>query len=281
MVSGRPSARTRRWRRPSPPTPRSDRTGRPAILGQPARQLDADDALAEAQHLGVVRQHRAFDGEAVVGGHGADPGHLVGADGHAETGAADQQRAVGVTVGDQRRGRHRDVRVGGVSSSVADADIDHRGDPRGRPRRSRLAGRSCTPRRRRRRRRRSADRGHWRHSPPCVSSGWFPSGVTSAGGPHAQRETSPRRPGCRRCARRAAGRGPPWASARRWPRLPRRHRRRPAHASAARHRPRRSCRGGRRTESVRRPSSCRRLGLAERGDGIEPVAHRGGHVGCG
>ena len=52
--------------------------------GEAAGELDADDALPEAQHLGVVGQDRALDGEAVMGGDSPDAGHLVGADGHPE-----------------------------------------------------------------------------------------------------------------------------------------------------------------------------------------------------
>src|SRR6476619_4037331 len=37
------------------------------LPGQPAGQLDPDDALAEAQHLRVVGQDGAFDREAVMG----------------------------------------------------------------------------------------------------------------------------------------------------------------------------------------------------------------------
>ena len=87
-------------------------------------QLDADDPLAEAQHLRVVGQHRAFDREAVVGGDCADTGHLVCADGHAEAGAADQQCPVGASVGDHAGRGDRDVRVGGVFVG-SDPHVDH------------------------------------------------------------------------------------------------------------------------------------------------------------
>ena len=72
------------------------------FAGQPTGQLDADHALPEAQHLRVVAQDRPLHREAVVGGDGADAGHLVGADRDAQSGAADQQRSVGLAVGDQR-----------------------------------------------------------------------------------------------------------------------------------------------------------------------------------
>ena len=47
----------------------------------------------------------ALDGEAVVGGDRADAGDLVRRDRHAQAGAADQQRPVGVAGGDQLGGR--------------------------------------------------------------------------------------------------------------------------------------------------------------------------------
>ena len=61
-------------------------------------------------------------------GDGPDAGHLVGADRHAKAGAADQQRPVGLALGDQAGRGHGDVRVGGVLVG-ADADVDHLGHP--------------------------------------------------------------------------------------------------------------------------------------------------------
>src|SRR5690606_5833636 len=98
------------------------------LPGQPAGQLDPDHPLPEAEHLGVVAEHRTLHRERVVRGHGADPGHLVGADRDAEPGAADQQRTVGLALGDQLRRGDGDVRVGGVLLG-GDPDVDQLADP--------------------------------------------------------------------------------------------------------------------------------------------------------
>ena len=65
------------------------------------RELEAHDPLPEGEHLGVVGEDSALNGEVVVGGDGPRPLDLVGRDGHAETGAADQQRSVGLACSHQ------------------------------------------------------------------------------------------------------------------------------------------------------------------------------------
>jgi len=66
------------------------------LAHQPPGQFDSDDPLPEAQYLGVVGEHGAFDGEAVVCGDRTYSRHLVGADGDAESGAADQECTIGL-----------------------------------------------------------------------------------------------------------------------------------------------------------------------------------------
>src|SRR5699024_7085583 len=89
-----------------------------------ARQFQADDALPEAQDLGVVAEYAALDGITVVRGGGANAGDLVGCYGDTQTGAADQQRAVGLAGGDFLGGGdgHGGIgRVGiGVDTNVFD-----------------------------------------------------------------------------------------------------------------------------------------------------------------
>src|SRR5699024_1286334 len=81
------------------------------FLGEAAGELDTDHALPEAEHLGVVRQHRPLHRVGVVGGDGADAVHLVRRDRHAHPGAAHQQRPVRLAVDDPLSGGHGDVRV--------------------------------------------------------------------------------------------------------------------------------------------------------------------------
>jgi hypothetical protein len=57
-----------------------------------------------------------------VGGDGPNAGHLVGADGHSEAGATDEQGPVGVAGGDEACCANRDVRVFG--RLVVDPNVD-------------------------------------------------------------------------------------------------------------------------------------------------------------
>ena len=101
---------------------------REPVGGELLGQLDADDALAEAEHLGVVGQDGALDGERVVGRHGADARHLVGGDGDAQAGAADEKGPVSLALCHELGGLHGDVRVGGLVGGVGHADVGHGGD---------------------------------------------------------------------------------------------------------------------------------------------------------
>jgi len=47
------------------------------FLREAPGEFDADDSLAEGQHLGVVRQDQALDGEGIVRDGGADSGSFV------------------------------------------------------------------------------------------------------------------------------------------------------------------------------------------------------------
>lgn len=66
-------------------------------------QLEADDALAEAQHLRIVGQHAALHAVRVVRGHRPDALDFVGGDGDAQPRAADQEGAVGLYTCDSRQ----------------------------------------------------------------------------------------------------------------------------------------------------------------------------------
>lgn len=88
------------------------------FLGQTAGKLDSDNPLTHAEDLGVVAQHCAFDGEAVVSSDGADPVDLVCGDGNAQTRATDQQRTITLALGDQTSGGNSAVWVSGLVASV-------------------------------------------------------------------------------------------------------------------------------------------------------------------
>lgn len=93
------------------------------VGGQLLGQLNADDTLAHAEDLGVVAEDGALHGEGVVGSHGADAGHLVGGDGDAETGTADEETTVSLAVLDQGGTLDGGVRVGGLVGGGVDADV--------------------------------------------------------------------------------------------------------------------------------------------------------------
>src|SRR6478736_5777728 len=110
-----------------------ERVGQP--LGrEPPGELQADDALAHGEHLAVVGQDRTLHAERVVRDRGSDARHLVGRDRDADTGAAEQDRAVGLTVRDARRGLdgHARVRLGAPVVRVH-AEVGEDGDARVRP----------------------------------------------------------------------------------------------------------------------------------------------------
>lgn len=82
------------------------------LLRQPSSQLQPNNPLAETEHLGVVAQHGALDGEAVVRRHGPYALDLVRRDGDAEARAADQERAVDFALGHELGCGRGPVRVG-------------------------------------------------------------------------------------------------------------------------------------------------------------------------
>jgi hypothetical protein len=59
-----------------------------------------------------------------VGDGGANAGHLVGADRHADAGAADEQPAAGVPSGHRLRDIDPDMRIGSVIGCIRDAQVD-------------------------------------------------------------------------------------------------------------------------------------------------------------
>ena len=66
------------------------------FLHQLLRQLRPHHSLTETQHLRVVAQHRSLHRVGVVRCDGADASDFVRGDGDAETGAADEEGAVGL-----------------------------------------------------------------------------------------------------------------------------------------------------------------------------------------
>ena len=66
-----------------------------------ARDLDADQPLAERHDIGIVVLARQPRRGRVVGEHGADLGIAVGRDRDADAGAADQHAALGLARGDR------------------------------------------------------------------------------------------------------------------------------------------------------------------------------------
>lgn len=93
-------------------------------------ELDADNPLAETEDLGVVAEDGAFDRERVVGGHGTDPGNLVGGNGHAETGSADEETTVGFAFADQLGACDGGMGVGGLVGGRVNTDVGDGGDER-------------------------------------------------------------------------------------------------------------------------------------------------------
>lgn len=100
------------------------------LAGQLPRQLDANDALAHAQHLRVVALDGALDGEGVVGGDGADALDLVGGDGDAQARAADHESAVRLAFSHETGGGGGAGWVGSLVVAGVGADVDDLGDAR-------------------------------------------------------------------------------------------------------------------------------------------------------
>ena len=59
-----------------------------------------------------------------MGGAGSDARHLVGGNGHAHSGAAEENASIGLAILDDVGSLDADVRVQGVST-LLDADVDH------------------------------------------------------------------------------------------------------------------------------------------------------------
>jgi hypothetical protein len=64
------------------------------LLNQPSRQLQPNDPLPKTQHLSIITQHRSLHTKAIMCSHGTNTSDLVRGDRDAESGAADQERAV-------------------------------------------------------------------------------------------------------------------------------------------------------------------------------------------
>ncbi|KAL7774120.1 hypothetical protein CFE70_005030 [Pyrenophora teres f. teres 0-1] len=95
---------------------------------EPPGQLDAHDALAHTQHLGIITQHGALDGEAVVRRDGADAGDLVCGNGDPEACSADEEGAVGLARGDELGGCDGNVGVCCFVCGFGHADVGDGGD---------------------------------------------------------------------------------------------------------------------------------------------------------
>lgn len=101
---------------------RVEAVGEP-FVGELLGQLDADDALAEAEDLRVVAEDGALHGEGVVSGHGADAGDLIGGNGDTETGAADEETAICLAFLDEFGAGDGRVRIGGLVRGGVDANV--------------------------------------------------------------------------------------------------------------------------------------------------------------
>ena len=74
--------------------------------------------------MGVVGHDEPLYGEGVVGGTGANAWHLVGRDGHAHPGAAEEDSSIGLSIFDDVSSFDADVRVEGVVTSL-NTDVDN------------------------------------------------------------------------------------------------------------------------------------------------------------
>ena len=91
---------------------------------QGPRELGPDDTRAHGHDLGVVRLARPLGRVGVVHLGGANSGHLVGGDRHADPGAADQDPAVVLAAGDGVGNLVADVRVVDPVERVAAVVLD-------------------------------------------------------------------------------------------------------------------------------------------------------------
>ena len=58
------------------------------------RKFQPDDALAEAEDLGIVAEDSTFDGERIVSGNSPDASDFVRCNSYTKAGAANQKSAV-------------------------------------------------------------------------------------------------------------------------------------------------------------------------------------------
>ncbi len=90
------------------------------------RQLLAGDALAQAEHVGVVVLHRLVAGVGVFGGEGIHAGNLVRRDRHARARPADGDASVGVSAHDRFANRRGGIRVVGRRRGGVHAEVRER-----------------------------------------------------------------------------------------------------------------------------------------------------------
>lgn len=100
------------------------------LVGEALGQLKADNALAEAENLGIVAEDGALNGEGVVGSHSTDAAHLVGGNGDSQTGAADEESTVSLAIPDKFGTLNGRVRVGGLVRGRVDTNIEDLADIR-------------------------------------------------------------------------------------------------------------------------------------------------------
>lgn len=94
---------------------------------QPPRQLKPNNPLAHTQHLRIIAQNTPLHREAIMRSHSPDARDLVRRDRDSKPSAADQDRAVGIALGDHLRGFDGGVCVRGLVASGQDADVEHFG----------------------------------------------------------------------------------------------------------------------------------------------------------
>lgn len=98
------------------------------LVGEALGQLKADNALAEAENLGVIAEDGALNGERVVGSHSTDTAHFVGGNGNSQARAADEETTVSLAISDEFGTLDGRVRVGGLVRGRVDTNVEDLAD---------------------------------------------------------------------------------------------------------------------------------------------------------
>lgn len=93
------------------------------VTGQLPCKLNTNDSLAKAEHLRVVALDAPLDAKGIVRRHRPDALDLVGGDGDAQAGAADEEGPVGLALGHEAGGSGSSTWVGRLVIGGVRADI--------------------------------------------------------------------------------------------------------------------------------------------------------------